>query len=619
MRARLGTMKPAKFFGFSIFLLVSSSWVQATDTYLLRIQAYQATISGDASSEHPASLLKASQEPRLTSLRELVATPDKEWSANIIKTLFDLADLEAVNELFTIARPWDGRSRDWLDRFLGAESVFRLETSAQKRSDEGLAFRVAVFRSKEGLIRRGESLEVNARKAIEAGANPKKMDQVVETEFMLDIADPVILCSPLKDGLLFVVISLALDHLGQRHEAPVETSAEEPEIVTAPRTLDTILPYYPESLQKRHITGRVGLLVAIDESGKVVGAKVIRPLHPYLDYSVVQTLLAAQFEPAVKDGKRIEAAFPYEYSFEPATTPNQKHRDGFRAQTPSASPELDDVLSRSAAYCQALARSMGQYVCEETISEIRYNPRPNAERVVDYVKTFRSSRSNRGGEQVMVGARLTIMDPRLTTMTRYLCDYQIVQDSGLIKERRMIIKRGGRKVPQGMVLEEKRYSLLPIMAAAKILSPARQGLFDFRLERAGKAEGRECDIVKALPENGNEEGVESAKIWIGKKDGRVLKCEIEGVPVEGFEDVLNDCVQLNIRPRFVITFEYGMDHGALALPTQTAVRVEYPVPGFLRSGEVEIKATITMKYSKYRYFDVLTGHDVTKSPQGGSR
>ena len=578
MRARLGTMKPAKFFGFSIFLLVSSSWVQATDTYLLRIQAYQATISGDASSEHPASLLKASQEPRLTSLRELVATPDKEWSANIIKTLFDLADLEAVNELFTIARPWDGRSRDWLDRFLGAESVFRLETSAQKRSDEGLAFRVAVFRSKEGLIRRGESLEVNARKAIEAGANPKKMDQVVETEFMLDIADPVILCSPLKDGLLFVVISLALDHLGQRHEAPVETSAEEPEIVTAPRTLDTILPYYPESLQKRRITGRVGLLVAIDESGKVVGAKVIRPLHPYLDYSVVQTLLAAQFEPAVKDGKRIEAAFPYEYSFEPATTPNQKHRDGFRAQTPSASPELDDVLSRSAAYCQAL-----------------------------------------GGEQVMVGARLTIMDPRLTSMTRYLCDYQIVQDSGLIKERRMIIKRGGRKVPQGMVLEEKRYSLLPIMAAAKILSPARQGLFDFRLERAGKAEGRECDIVKALPENGNEEGVESAKIWIGKKDGRVLKCEIEGVPVEGFEDVLNDCVQLNIRPRFVITFEYGMDHGALALPTQTAVRVEYPVPGFLRSGEVEIKATITMKYSKYRYFDVLTGHDVTKSPQGGSR
>ena len=92
------------------------------------------------------------------------------------------------------------------------------------------------------------------------------------------------------------------------------------------------------------------------------------------------------------------------------------------------------------------------------------------------------------------------MDPQLTTRTRFLCDYQIVKDRDLIKERRIILKRDGKKTPEGIVLEEKRYSvLMPILKGVRILSAKRQGLFTFRLIGEGKFQGRPSDIVEALP------------------------------------------------------------------------------------------------------------------------
>jgi hypothetical protein len=230
---------------------------------------------------------------------------------------------------------------------------------------------------------------------------------------------------------------------------------------------------------------------------------------------------------------------------------------------------------------------------------------------VNYYKTFGPIRTNLGVATGAVSARLTLMDPQLTTRTRFLCDYQIVKDRDLIKERRIILKRDGKKTPEGIVLEEKRYSvLMPIQKGVRILSAKRQGLFTFRLIGEGKFQGRPSDIVEALPKNGNDEGTESAKIWIDKENYRILKCEIEGVPIEGFEEVLADCAHLGIHPRFVTTCEYGTQYKTVSLPSRTAVRIEYPVSRSL--GGLVLKSTIDTKYSKYKYFDVKTEHSLIK-------
>jgi hypothetical protein len=254
---------------------------------------------------------------------------------------------------------------------------------------------------------------------------------------------------------------------------------------------------------------------------------------------------------------------------------------------------------------------MLDYVCEETINEISYGLRANLQQEVTRYFIYPPKRTHFGVAMMMVGAPLTLMDPQLTRRTRYLCDYQIVKDHDIIKERRIILRKGGKKVSEGIVLEEKRYSyLLPVLIGVKVLAADRQSLFMFQLIGEGKVQCKECDIVEALPKSGNEEGLERAKIWIDKTDHRIRQCEIEGVPVEGFEEVLTDCVQLGIHPHFVAAYEYGTNYRAVSLPSRTEVQIEYPVSRSL--GGPVLKATIDMKYAKYRYFGVKTEHGIIK-------
>lgn len=595
------------FFILAGFLLILGSQLRAGDSYQLRLYVYHGSMMQETAVTEEV-LWRASHEPLLASLRKAVGAQDMEWSAAVVQTLFDLTDLEAADELFSISRNWDGRTRDWLDRFLGNDAAFRLETSAKRSPDMRITFQVTAFRSKEGIIPQNERPETKARRAIEAGANPKKMDKILEENLTLDPGDPVVICTPWKEGAFFVVICL-VPSVPQPKASMA--AASEIEIVAAPRPLRQVQPYYPDSLRERRIEGKVGLLIAVDKSGAVIGTRVTEPLHPYLDYSVVQALLGWRFEPIFKNGKPVDAVFPYTFQFERMAPPQTYGGSQVEAGYVPTSVKLDEALAGSAAYCQSLAGSMLDYVCEETINEIGYKLRARPQQEIVYTRQIESIRTNLGIERGMVGVRLTLMDPQLTKRTRYLCDYQIIKDRDVVKERRMILKIGGRKATEGLILEEKRYSfLMPVLTGLKVLSAGRQGLFMFRLTGEGKVQGRECDIVEAIPKRGNEEGIELARVWIDKKDYRIRKIEIEGVPVEGFEEVLADCVQLSIHPRFVATNEYGTDYKGVLLPSRTAVRIEYLVPRSL--GGTVLKTTIDMKYSKYRYFGVKTESQIIK-------
>lgn len=564
----------------------------------------------DVPSEKNEALWRTSQEPLLSSLVDVIAAPDPEWSANVSKVLFDLADLETVNELFSVSRGWDGRSRDWLDRFLGSDVVFRLETSARNGRIQNFSIRATLFRSKEGVIPKDESLETRARRALESGSNPKKMDRIFENAIELSLDDPVIFRSPLEEGALFVVVAVT-KNIGQTKKEVSRTSKSGLEIVGSQMPLGPIQPYYPDSLRERRIEGKVGLLIAISKSGAVIGTRVSRSLHPYLDYSVVQAVIKERFPPVYKNGKPVDAVFPYEYRFEylAGAPPEKDEQPDGKGMTDSG--RLATVLAGCADYCQLLSDSMLDYVCEETINEIGYKLRANPQQEVDYYREFGPIITNLGVATGAVSARLTLMDPQQTRRVRFLCDYQIVKDRDLIKERRIILKRDGRKVPEGIVLEEKKYSvLMPILKGVQVLAAKHQGSYTFRLIGGGKFQGGECDIIEALPKSGNDEGIELAKIWIDRKDYRILKCELEGVPVEGFEEVLSDCAQLGIHPRFVISSEYGIQRTGVSLPSQTAVRIEYPLSRAL--GGLVLKATIDTKYARYRYFDVKTEHTIIK-------
>ena len=608
---RSAVIKKAVFsFFLAVGFLATLPGLLATEPFFIRIQVVYGGMIEQGVEPGPETIWRASQEPRLASLREKVGAPDHEWSANVVETLMDLADLESVNDLFSANRTWDGKRKDWLDKFLGSDVIFRLETSAKIISGERVAFQITAFRSKEGAIPEKERLETRVRKAIEVSSNPKRMDKILDKELTLDPGDPVVICSPWEKGAFFFVVSIAKSMPETKPRDPKERKAGL-EIVAPPNALRQVQAYYPDELRRRRIEGGVGLVVAIDKSGAVTRVNVVKPLHPYLDYSVVQALHRWTFESVFRNGKPVGAAFPYWYTFDLAAPTVASAGDEIPAEKEPTDERLNEVLAGAAAYSRRLAGSVLDYVCEETISEIGYKLRTNPQEQVNVTWQTESRRTNMGLMTGMAGVQLTIMDPRLTRRSRLVCDYQLVKDGDMIKERRIILKTGGRKINDELYLEEKRFSMLmPILAGVKLLSSERQGLFKYRIIDESRTQGKECDVLEARPRTGNEEGIELARIWVDKKSRRILKCEVEGIPIEGYEEVLVDCVQLNIHPVFIVTHEYGVDHQDVSFPSRTTVRVEYPVPRSL--GSSVLKSTIDMKYSKYRYFSVKTDSSIIK-------
>ncbi len=595
--------------GLILILLTSfgfcfAAYASAGEAFIVRIQLYCGRLMEEQTVPIQEAIVVASKEPSLLSLRDKVGAPDNEWKASVIEALSGLMDLRTIEDLFSVQEAWNGNKEDWMERVLGQDAVFRLEASAEKLSPERVTLRIAAFQSKEGAIPEKEAPEVKLRKATEASARRERMDKILDREFSLDVGDPVILCTPWKDGVYFLVVSIARDIPKPKSEEQKEEA--DIKVVEAPRPVYRVLPFYPEELRRRRIEGTVGLVVAIDKDGNVTWVKVVKPLHPYLDYAAVQAFLGWRFEPAIQNGRPVAAAFGYSYQFDRLAD----FGPSVWAEEPS--DEVSRVLAGAAGYCQKLLSSILDVVCNETIKEIRYRIRPDLEKQqLLFSREVSRHYTNRGVAVVAVGVGFQLMNPRLTERNGFDCDYQVIGDGGAVKERRIILKLNGRKMNGDTYLEESRFSVLqPILAGTKVLSTERQSLFQYRITDEGKARGRRCYQVEARPKFGNENGIELARVWVDKETSQIVRCELEGIPVEGYEDVLKDCALLNIKPLFLIRHEYGPEKNGVLFPFRSTVRVEYPMP--LNLGGRVLKLTVDLRYDKHKFFTVETEDKVIK-------
>jgi hypothetical protein len=203
-------------------------------------------------------------------------------------------------------------------------------------------------------------------------------------------------------------------------------------------------------------------------------------------------------------------------------------------------------------------------------------------------------------------------DTSRTERWDYLCDYLFVKRGEDVEERRIILKDNGRVMPdRTRLLEEKRFTALnPVLAVTRILAQDRQPLFNFRLVDRGKIHGRAAHVVEAIPKSGNTWGVEYARIWIDQKSFQVLKSEIQGVPLEGYDDVLSDSSQFSIRPILTTTHTYELEKNGVVFPERSTIRVEYPEPGGLYGKRSKLR--IDMAYDKYKFSTVETDSNVKK-------
>jgi len=586
--------------GLTAFILCPS--LSGAENVTVQVHLFQGRPLGFKYNE----VLTTSFRPELGILKEMAGRTENEFTAAVLKALTEIYELNEVEDLFLFKKGWNRKVPLLDEAVLGKLVAYRLKISLKTLPTGEISLRVVILKTKEGSVQIDKSREKELSDAYLATRNDRLMERIVDQEVVLNVGDPKIVVAPYEGRTYFAAVLVTAGDPITRDPEPEKTG--QADLVPAPNAVLQALPFYPEELRRRRIGGEIGLRVTIDEKGIVRGVDITKPLHPYLNYSAVQAFLKWSFEPVLRKGKPVRAAFLYSYDFDPFshTQENVWREDAPVATTPSTE-KLRIVLDRAADYCRKLARAVMDFVCEERIKETHYSLLKNLRWGMLIV------RNEPYGQDawLMVGKKIQIMDPKLTRRNDYLCDYQIVRKEGKIDERRLILKENGRPIAdQKKPLEEARFSgLSSLFAPLRVLSSDRQHLFQFRIVDEEKIEGNKTYVVEAIPRSGNEDGIWSAKIWIDEKTFQIRKAEIEGVPIDGYEDILNDCAILNIKPDFVIAHEYRTEKSGILFPSRSKIHAAYP--GVDYQGPVT-KNEIDLRYEKYRFFTVDTDSRVIK-------
>ena len=366
------------------------------------------------------------------------------------------------------------------------------------------------------------------------------------------------------------------------------------------------VPSYPEDLKKEGIGGELKLRLTIGKDGKVEDIVVTKSVYPYLDYTAVSAFRDGTFEPVVKDGKPVRAAFDFSYLFDPSSGPALNLES---PEIPGNRGEIDRILAGCAEYCRKLREAALYFVCQETIDEIHYQLNPDIRHADLNFTSSQILADYSNGGQLAVMTDVQIMDPNRTERNSYVCDYQLIRNAETIKEKRALLKENGRKTPDpAKLLDEKRFSILvPMTLPLRLFDHARQPLFDFRIQGTSGINGRKAWVLEAVSKSGSGEWIQKARIWVDRQSFQILKSEIEGVPIEGYEDVLSDSVRLNIQPDFQMTNEFSEERNGVMFPDKTTVQVRYR-----GIGRPILKLKSTFKYNKYRFFSVETEHEIIK-------
>jgi TonB family protein len=365
------------------------------------------------------------------------------------------------------------------------------------------------------------------------------------------------------------------------------------------------MPFYPEKLRRQGVEGEVLLRVGIDEEGLVTGVQVEKSLHPYLDSAAVLALLQWKYEPFLQDGEPTPAVFDVSVGFNREAWRQIDEGRTDRDKVPSVDEtnnpfELRRILDGCAAYSRKLAESALDFICVETIQETRCLFSEMKWRVF---KTFPVG--NPGAETVH--SSVPFYTPEQILRNTFVSDYQLLKKGDRIDERRMLLEENGRRSADPKTpWEEKRFTVLsPLFAPSCLLDRDRRPYFDYRLLGEERIDGKKAILIEIRPKFGDADGIDHARAWVDREKFQILKVEIEGIPLEGYEDVLKDIVRLNVAPIFTTTVQYEIEKNGILFPSRTAIRIEYPKSTYAqRPNPPKMKADIT--YGKYKFFNVET-------------
>lgn len=507
-------------------------------------------------------------------------------------------DLQDVEDLFSVSFKWDGTKSQLQDRIVDPRRgvLFPIELDIIPIGRNSYEIQIIIAQAGEQL-ESGQTISRNDFKRLLRGSrSPKKHKIIINDKLTIEKSELSISVVNSGESTYFLALRVEPDSVPEK-----QSIAAKPKKEFIP--ISSVLPAYPLELRQKGVRGEIGLKIEVDEEGFVRHVLVTKPLHPYLDNAAVQAVRQWRYEPFLVKGRKVPVLLEFTIRFDPGEWPDDEYKENVRA-TPYPA-ELARILELSGNYCDRLTNAVLDFTCIETIKETHYYVHPKL-----FIQPVVSDRAG----NISKGRKVIINDRSRTERNTYVCDYMLTRTKTKPVEQRLILTKKGRSTnASGPFLQEDRYiAIAPLFASIRVLGKNRQNLFNYHLVGKKKINGIKTSVIEALPKSGNADGVEYGKLWIDPKDGRILRSEIRGVPLKGFEDVLEESTKLNVKADFVAIHEYEVEKNNVLFPSRSKINVTYPQrwARYPTRRTPKIKAVIS--YDQYKFFSVSTSLNIKK-------
>ncbi|MCX6561085.1 MAG: TonB family protein [Candidatus Aminicenantes bacterium] len=561
---------------------------------LLQVRAFLITEPSGKSRTSPVEFLAAVSDPRLAPLKSAVNGSESDLRSAAIRAIPGIREIESAESLFSLIFFWDGQALALSDFVIQPPAALRFEITPAWRFDGALSFKLALYAKEiSPWPIAGSKEESAAVRSLRAAVHPdffkSRMEKLLEKEVALAVEEPGLLFLPFNSKTIVLLLMPA----------------------SRPQPILQALPIYPDDLIRQGIAGQGRYRVSIDEKGKVRNVAVKTSVHPFLDDAAIQAIRQWTFEPVLKGFKASAASFDWTVDFDPARWPVTAARPQAGALEPY-SPELKKILLLGASYCRRLSEAALDFVCQESIRSIDCALHLPEKTVAEEIKT--TTKPTGGGEFIAIANRRASLsrDPFKTKTYRFSSDFQMIRKEGRTTERRALLESNVKKAAKGAGLpDEKRYaSLKPLFAPLDVLAADRQESYDFRLLGQERIRGRSVAVIEATARSGAASRIPAAKIWIDSETSQILRCETQGLPVEGYEFVFEEASRIGLSPLGTMTADYEEEKNGVLFPSRVSLLIEYLVPQWGVGKRVRVDTQI--RYDKYRFFTVDTEHAIIK-------
>ncbi len=289
---------------------------------------------------------------------------------------------------------------------------------------------------------------------------------------------------------------------------------------------------------------------------------------------------------------------------------SERFKKEIKKMTTLQQKELSVILAGTSKYCKNLRSSIFHFICTEDIVEKR--------------KEFRKLREKKTNKYnyntgVMISKRepgkVNRADVFWNTSSRYIFDYQLIQDKNGIKEKRKLIK-GKIKRGDDFLKSETFVSKKIVMTPLAIFSDDKQNDYLFRFIGKKHINGIESAVVEVFPKKFLISGSIYGKVWIDLSNYSILRIEVNPVSIGGFRKILELSESFGSIVDLRATMEFRKEWRGLRFPTSVQI-VERHYGGWLLNRILNRKffqrTKTKYKYKDYRFFNVDTEVKVEKN------